>query len=77
MAVGRRAAHPSRLAYVGTSTWSNETMRGKVKDLAAANEASGGVEALIVDDTDYQKQDLHSAGVAPPMLRAIGQDRKL
>lgn len=68
------AAHQSLLHFVGQSTWSDEAMLGKVRDLAApAFEAHGGFEALIVDDTGYQKKGSHSVGVARQYCGRLGK----
>jgi SRSO17 transposase len=49
-------------------------MLGKVRELAApAFEAHGGVEALIVDDTGYQKKGSHSVGVARQYCGRLGK----
>ena len=68
------AAHQSLLHFVGQSAWSDEAMLGKVRDLAApAFEASGGVEAWIVDDTGFQKKGSHSVGVARQYCGRLGK----
>jgi SRSO17 transposase len=68
------AAHQSLLHFVGQSGWSDEAMLAKVRDLAApAFEAHGGVEALIVDDTGYQKKGSHSVGVARQYCGRLGK----
>jgi SRSO17 transposase len=68
------AAHQSLLHFVGQSAWSDEAMLGKVRDLVApAFEAHGGVEALIVDDTGYQKKGSHSVGVARQYCGRLGK----
>jgi SRSO17 transposase len=68
------AAHQSLLHFVGQSGWSDEAMLGKVRELAApAFEAHGGVEALIVDDTGYQKKGSHSVGVARQYCGRLGK----
>src|SRR5450755_3784307 len=49
-------------------------MLGKVRDLVTpAFEAHGGVEALIVDDTGYQKKGSHSVGVARQYCGRLGK----
>jgi hypothetical protein len=68
------AAHQSLLHFVGQSTWSDEAMLGKVRDLVTpAFEAHGGVEAMIVDDTGYQKKGSHSVGVARQYCGRLGK----
>jgi SRSO17 transposase len=68
------AAHQSLLHFVGQSTWSDEAMLGKVGDLVTpAFAAHGGVEALIVDDTGYQKKGAHSVGVARQYCGRLGK----
>jgi SRSO17 transposase len=68
------AAHQSLLHFVGQSAWSDEAMLGKVRELAAPPfEASGGVEAWIVDDTGYQKKGSHSVGVARQYCGRLGK----
>ena len=68
------AAHPSLLRFVGQSAWSDEAMLGKVRELVAPSfEASGGVEAWIVDDTGYQKKSSHSVGVARQYCGRLGK----
>ena len=68
------AAHQSLLHFVGQSAWSDEAMLGKVKELVApAFAAHGGVEALIVDDTGFQKKGSHSVGVARQYCGRLGK----
>jgi len=68
------AAHQSLLHFVGQSTWSDEAMLGKVRDLVTpAFQAHGGVEAMIVDDTGYQKKGSHSVGVARQYCGRLGK----
>lgn len=68
------AAHQSLLHFVGQSTWSDEAMLGKIRELAApAFVAHGGFEALIVDDTGYQKKGSHSVGVARQYCGRLGK----
>jgi len=68
------AAHQSLLHFVGQSAWSDEAMLSKVRDLVApAFEAHGGVEALIVDDTGFQKKGSHSVGVARQYCGRLGK----
>jgi SRSO17 transposase len=68
------AAHQSLLHFVGQSTWSDKAMLGKVRHLVTpAFEAHGGVEALIVDDTGYQKKGSHSVGVARQYCGRLGK----
>jgi SRSO17 transposase len=68
------AAHQSLLHFVGQATWSDRAMLGKVRDLVTpAFEAYGGVEALIVDDTGYQKKGTHSVGVARQYCGRMGK----
>jgi SRSO17 transposase len=68
------AAHQSLLHFVGQSTWSDEAMLGKIRELATpAFAAHGGIEALIVDDTGYQKKGSHSVGVARQYCGRLGK----
>ena len=68
------AAHQSLLHFVGQSAWSDEAMLGKVRELVApAFAAHGGVEALIVDDTGFQKKGSHSVGVARQYCGRLGK----
>ena len=68
------AAHQSLLHFVGQSTWSDKAMLGKVRELVEpAFEAHGGVEAMIVDDTGYQKKGSHSVGVARQYCGRLGK----
>jgi SRSO17 transposase len=68
------AAHQSLLHFVGQSTWSDEAMLGKIRELAApAFAAHGGFEALIVDDTGYQKKGSHCVGVARQYCGRLGK----
>ena len=68
------AAHQSLLHFVGQSAWSDKAMLGKVRDLVTpAFEAHGGVEAMIVDDTGYQKKGAHSVGVARQYCGRLGK----
>jgi len=68
------AAHQSLLHFVGQSTWSDEAMLAKVRELAApAFAARGGIEAWIVDDTVFQKKGSHSVGVARQYCGRLGK----
>ena len=59
------AAHQSLLHFIGQSAWSDEAMLAKsFEHVVPAFEATGGVEAWIVDDTGMTKKGKHSVGVA-------------
>ena len=52
-------------------------MLAKVRELAApAFAAQGGVEALIVDDTGFQKKGSHSVGVARQYCGRLADGRR-
>src|SRR6267154_2338645 len=59
------AQHQSLLHFVGQSTWSDEDVLAKVRELVLpAIERRGAIEAWIIDDTSFPKHGHHSVGVA-------------
>ena len=58
------AKHQSLLHFVGQAPWSDADVLAKVRELVLPGvEASGPIEAWIVDDTGFAKKGVHSVGV--------------
>src|ERR1700723_632560 len=68
------AEHQSLLHFVGQSTWSDESLLAKVRELVVpAMETQGRIEAWIVDDTGFVKKGVHSVGVARQYCGRLGK----
>src|SRR6202451_2773289 len=68
------AEHQSLLHFVGQSTWSDESVLAKVRELVVpAMETQGRIEAWIVDDTGFVKKGVHSVGVARQYCGRLGK----
>jgi SRSO17 transposase len=58
------AQHQKLLHVVANSTWSDEPMLAKVRELVVPKMTRRGpIEAWIIDDTSFPKQGRHSVGV--------------
>ena len=68
------AEHQSLLHFVGQAPWSDEALLDKVRELVLPSiEASGPIEAWIVDDTGFAKKGVHSVGVARQYCGRLGK----
>lgn len=68
------AKHQSLLHFVGQAPWSDADVLAKVRELVLPlMEASGPVEAWIVDDTGYAKKGGHSVGVERQYCGRLGK----
>ena len=68
------AQHQSLLHFVGQSTWSDEDVLAKVRELVLpAIERRGAIEAWIIDDTSFPKHGHHSVGVARQYCGQLGK----
>jgi SRSO17 transposase len=68
------AQHQSLMHFVSQSTWSDEALLAKVRELVLPTiEGHGPLEAWIIDDTGFRKQGRHSVGVARQYLGEIGK----
>src|SRR6202158_518544 len=74
-APGRVAAqHQSLLHFVGQSTWSDEKVLCKVREMVVPEmERHGPIEAWIIDATGFPKQGDHSVGVARQCCGELGK----
>ena len=70
-----RSAHQRLHHFVADAPWSDAAVLGAVRDhvLAAAGKRSGVPEVLIVDDTGFPKQGVHSVGVARQYCGQLGK----
>ena len=68
------AQHQSLLHFVGVAPWSDEAVLAKVREMVVpAIEASGPIEAWIIDDTSFPKQGKHSVGVQHQYCGQLGK----
>ncbi len=69
------AEHQSLLHFVGQSSWSDEAVLRRVRDLVLpALEREGPITAWIVDDTGFAKKGEHSVGVARQYCVSMGTE---
>ena len=68
------AQHQSLLHFVGVSTWSDEKVLTKVREMVLPGIARHGpIEAWIIDDTSFPKKGSHSVGVARQYCGQLGK----
>jgi SRSO17 transposase len=68
------AEHQSLLHFIGQAPWSDDVVLDKVRELVLPSvEASGPIEAWIVDDTGFAKKGTHSVGVARQYCGRLGK----
>ena len=68
------AEHQSLLHFIGQAPWSDEALLDSVRSLVLPSiEASGPIEAWIVDDTGFAKKGVHSVGVARQYCGRLGK----
>ena len=68
------AKHQSLLHFVANAPWSNERVLGRIQELTVPIiEASGAIEAWIIDDTGFPKKGRHSVGVARQYCGQLGK----
>ena len=68
------AKHQSLLHFVANAPWSNERVLGRIQELTLPIiEASGAIEAWIIDDTGFPKKGRHSVGVARQYCGQLGK----
>jgi SRSO17 transposase len=68
------AEHQSLLHFVGQSSWSDEAVLRRVRDLVLpVLEREGPITAWIVDDTGFAKKGEHSVGVARQYCGRLGK----
>src|SRR5258708_16110713 len=74
-APGRTAAqHQSLLHFVGQGGWSDDDVLGKVREMVLpAIERYGAIEAWIIDDTSFPKQERRSVGASHQYCRQLGK----
>ena len=68
------AQHQKLLHFVANSTWSDEQMLAKVRELVTPSiERHGPIEAWIIDDTSFPKKGRHSVGVHHQYCGQLGK----
>src|SRR6266700_984662 len=68
------AQHQKLLHFVANSTWSDERMLAKVRELVMPSIVRHGpIEAWIIDDTSFPKQGTHSVGVHHQYCGQLGK----
>ncbi|WP_284315629.1 transposase, partial [Labrys miyagiensis] len=68
------AKHQSLMHLVSQAKWSDAAVLSKVRELVLpAIEASGPIEAWIVDDTSFAKKGDHSVGVTRQYSGRLGK----
>lgn len=68
------AQHQKLLHFAANSTWSDEEMLAKVRELVRpALERHGPIQAWIIDDTSFPKKGRHSVGVARQYCGELGK----
>src|SRR6185437_2099635 len=68
------AKHQSLLHFVANAPWSDARVLSRIQELTLPIiEASGGIEAWIIDDTGFPKKGHHSVGVARQYCGQLGQ----
>jgi SRSO17 transposase len=71
---GLAAQHQKLLHFVANSTWSDDQVLAKVREIAVpAIERDGPIEAWIIDDTAFPKQGRHSVGVQHQYCGQLGK----
>jgi SRSO17 transposase len=68
------AQHQSLLHFVGVSSWSDDKVLAKVREMVLpVMEKAGPIEAWIVDDTSFAKKGKHSVGVHHQYCGELGK----
>ena len=68
------AQHQKLLHFAANSTWSDEAMLAKVRELVTpALERHGPIQAWIIDDTSFPKKGRHSVGVHHQYCGQLGK----
>src|SRR6187549_2715502 len=68
------AQHQSLLHFVANAPWSDERVLGRIQELSLPLiEASGAIEAWIIDDTGFPKKGRHSVGVTRQYCGQLGK----
>jgi SRSO17 transposase len=68
------AKHQSLLHFIANAPWSDERVLGRIQELTLPIiEASGAIEAWIIDDTGFPKKGRHSVGVARQYCGQLGK----